>query len=123
MLLEQRNKLAKLDIDRGNLAVKRKAAQLDNFFKMNKLAIDQTTASAKIAEIAKAGVVGNDTIIDDMVDILFDEVFEKMGGRYSKAQKDALKKSFRAIATASDQLPGATGFVPNRGQTAGGTSN
>jgi len=123
MLMTQRNKLAELNIKRGNLAVKRKAAELDNFFKMNKLAVDQTTAASKIAEIAKAGVVGNDTIIDDLVDRLFDEAFEKMGGRYSKAEKDALKKSFRAIATASDQLPGATGFVPNRGQTAGGTSN
>jgi len=123
MLMTQRNKMTELNLKRSTLAVKRKAAELDNFFKMNKLAIDQTTASAKIAEIAKAGVVGNDTIIDDMVDILFDDVFAKMGGRYSKAEKDALKKSFRAIVTASDQLPGATGFIPNRGQTAGGTGS
>ena len=121
MLLEQRNKMAELNLKRSTLAVKRKAAELDNFFKMNKLAVDQTTAASKIAEIAKAGIAGNDTIIDDLVDRLFDEAFEKMGGRYSKAQKDALKKSFRMIATASDQLTGATGFVPNRGQTAGGT--
>lgn len=74
MLLEQRNKLAKLDIDRGNLAVKRKAAELNNFFKFNKLKTEQTKALTEIAEkIAKAGIQGDAPLIRSLIN----EVFER----------------------------------------------
>ena len=74
MLLEQRNKLAELNIKRDNLAVKRKAAELDNFFKFNKLKTEQTKALTDIAEkIAKAGIQGDAPLITDLIN----QVFEK----------------------------------------------
>tara|TARA_R110000822_G_scaffold20560_2_gene65812 strand:- start:4509 stop:6740 length:2232 start_codon:yes stop_codon:yes gene_type:complete len=74
MLMTQRNKMTELNLKRSTLAVKRKAAQLDTFFKMNKLKVDQTKALTEIAEkIAKAGVSGDSQIITDLIN----QVFEK----------------------------------------------
>jgi len=74
MLMTQRNKMTELNLKRSTLAVKRKAAQLDTFFKMNKLKVDQTKALTEIAEkIAKAGVSGDSKIITDLIN----QVFEK----------------------------------------------
>ena len=74
MLMTQRNKMTEFNLKRSTLAVKRKAAQLDTFFKMNKLKVDQTKALTEIAEkIAKAGVSGDSKIITDLIN----QVFEK----------------------------------------------
>jgi hypothetical protein len=83
MLMTQRNKMTELNLKRGKLAVKRKAAELDNFFKMNKLASSNKLLLCKNSEkIAKAGVVGNDTNLDDKVDAI--KKFLKKWERYKR---------------------------------------
>jgi len=113
MLLEQRNKLADLNIKRGNLAVKRKAAELDNFFKFNKLKTEQTKALTEIAEkIAKAGIQGDAPLIRSLID----EVFEKYP--IDEATKEKIIQNTIAITS-----PSATTTNVRRGsreQTASG---
>jgi hypothetical protein len=113
MLLEQRNKLAELNIKRGNLAVKRKAAELDNFFKFNKLKTEQTKALTEIAEkIAKAGIQGDAPLIRSLID----EVFEKYP--IDDATKEKIIQNTIAITS-----PSATTTNVRRGsreQTASG---
>lgn len=115
LLMDQRNKLAELNIKRDTLAVKRKAAELDNFFKFNKLKTEQTKALTEIAEkIAKAGIQGDAPLITDLIN----QVFERYP--IDKATKDKIIRDTIAITSPSSDVTGNR-FNPDRSQTAGGT--